>query len=355
MKSQPVAQLDFGNLTDYLRSASALLDEALEEILPRREPMEFLYGPAADYPSRGGKRFRPSLLMLCAALPGGDPALALPSALALELFQNFALVHDDIEDDSLYRRGAPTLHRLHGIPLAINAGDMLFGLAHEALLANVSLLGPERACEVHRLFAQVFRRTFEGQALDIGWCHKNYFPSREEYRGMIGLKTGWYSGRGPCRIGGMIGGAEPGLLTLLGDFGEKVGIGFQMRDDLLNLTSDSAGAAPAIQSGGYGKERGGDIAEGKRTLIMIETLERVPAADGERLKALLLKPAPETQPGERDWAIGLAESSGAIEEVRGQCTRLALEAQQLTEALPTSPQRELLRDIALFLTADRET
>ena len=91
-----------------------------------------------------------------------DPRQAVPSAVALELFQNFALVHDDIEDGSLVRRGKPALHRLHGIPLATNAGDLLFGLVYEALLDNAETVGPARAVQVMREFAEVFRRTFEG-------------------------------------------------------------------------------------------------------------------------------------------------------------------------------------------------
>ncbi|HEX9842221.1 MAG TPA: polyprenyl synthetase family protein, partial [bacterium] len=122
--------LAYHNLGAYLAGAAQWVELALPHYLPDREPRAYLYALARDYPARGGKRFRPALLLLCAALAGGDPRRAVPSAAALELFQNFALVHDDIEDDSLLRRGQPTLHRQHGIPLALNAGDLLFALVH---------------------------------------------------------------------------------------------------------------------------------------------------------------------------------------------------------------------------------
>ena len=94
---------------------------------------------------------------------------------------------------------------------------------------------------------------------------------------MIVRKTGWYSGRGPCQCGALIAGASTLELEGIGSFGEALGMGFQIRDDLLNLTADSEHQSPTSGAGGYGKERGGDFAEGKRTLIVIELLERLPA------------------------------------------------------------------------------
>ncbi len=352
MESETPAPLDFSSLAGYLESVAAWVDRTLPEFLPDREPRAYLYDLAAEYPARGGKRFRPALLLLCTALVGGDPRRALPSALALELFQNFALVHDDIEDDSRLRRGMPTLHRRHGVPLALNAGDLLFGLVQEALLENEPLLGAETTLKVNRQFAQVFRETFEGQAMDIGWSGGNHFPDREEYTRMIRKKTGWYSGKGPCRIGAFIGGAGEALIDILGGFGEKLGIGFQVRDDLLNLTADSAGSAPepGLLSGGYGKDCGEDIAEGKRTLIVIEMLDRMPNEDAERLKTILIKSAEHTSAEEIGWAIGMAESTGALDAVRAHCEMLRREAESALASLPPSPQKKLLSAMAQYLT-----
>jgi geranylgeranyl diphosphate synthase type II len=352
-QSLPLPPLDFSSLPAFLTGASAWIDAALPRYLPDQEPRKFLYDPAREYPGRGGKRFRPALLLLSTALAGGDPRLALPSAVALELFQNFALVHDDIEDGSWVRRGKPALHRQIGVPLALNAGDLLFALVYETLLENEALLGAQRALAVQREFAQVFRHTFEGQALDIGWIGSNHMPSRVEFETMLRLKTGWYSGRGPCRIGGLIGGAPPPVLEALGDFGERLGVGFQLRDDLLNLTADSADQAPAVLSGGYGKEHGGDIAEGKRTLIVIELMERLPQADAGRVRDILIRPADRTTPEEIRWVIGQAVRSGALDAVRAHCGALADRARKALSGLPDSPQRALLHALTGHLVLER--
>jgi geranylgeranyl diphosphate synthase type II len=352
--AEETGALDVTSLGAFLGGVSGWIEGELARLIPPAEPRELLYDLARDYPARGGKRFRPALLVLACALAGGPPRRALPSAVALELFQNFALVHDDIEDDSQVRRGRPALHRLHGVPLALNAGDLLFGLVHEALLENEAPLGAELALAVHRRFAAVFRRTFEGQALDIGWIARDHFPSRAEFERMIRLKTAWYSGRGPCEIGALIGGGDAALQRTLGDFGERLGIGFQVRDDLLNLTADSAGAAPGLLAGGYGKERGGDIAEGKRTLIAIELLERLAPAEGARLRAILTKPPPETSPAEIGWAIAQAERTGALAAVRDHCRAQGLAALELLRPLPPSPHKALFEELARYLVQERE-
>ena len=350
-----LAELDFGSLPGFLAGSAAWIGRALPRYLPEGEPDGFLYEPARDYPLRGGKRFRPALLLLCTALGGGDPRTAVPSAVALELFQNFALVHDDIEDGSLVRRGKPALHRLHGIPLALNAGDLLFGLVYEALLDNQHVLGAERALAVQREFAEVFRRTFEGQALDIGWIRTNHLPDRAEFLTMIRLKTGWYSGRGPCRIGAGLGGAPPEVLEALGDYGEQLGVGFQVRDDLLNLTEDSSGAAPVAGGGGYGKERGGDLAEGKRTLIVIEMLERLPVAEGRRVREILSLAPQDTPPADMAWVIAAAERCGALDAARRQCRAHRDAALAALAPLPESPQRALLAELAGYLIQERSS
>jgi geranylgeranyl diphosphate synthase, type II len=346
--------LAYGSLAAYLAAAADWVERVLPRYLPQGEPRTYLYDLARDYPARGGKRFRPALLLLCAALAGGDPRRAVPSAAALELFQNFALVHDDIEDGSLMRRGKPALHRAHGIPLALNAGDLLLALVYEALLDNDALLGAELAWRVRQQFAEVFRRTFEGQAMDIGWIQSDHLPDRAEFQAMIQRKTGWYSGRGPCQVGALIGGAPPATVEALGRFGEALGIGFQLRDDLLNLTADSAATAPGVLSGGYGKERGGDIAEGKRTLVVIEALERLAPPERERLAAILVRPAEQTLPEDIAWVIGRVEACGALAAVRARCAELGAEARAALAPLPASPQRALLEELADWLVLERE-
>ncbi|MDH4225235.1 MAG: polyprenyl synthetase family protein [Deltaproteobacteria bacterium] len=352
MKS-PAPFLDCSSLAAFLNGSSDWIGQEMARYLPDREPKSYLYDLARDYPSRGGKRVRPALLLLSCTLAGGEAALALPSALALEMFQNFALVHDDIEDGSLLRRGHPTLHRIHGVPLAINAGDFLLGLVFELLAENEPLLGAAKAWEVQREFSRVFRETFEGQAMDIGWVETNHLPDRKEFETMIQKKTGWYTGRGPCQIGARIAGADEAVIAALGQFGQLLGIGFQVRDDLLNLAPDSSLTAPGVLSGGYGKERGGDIAEGKRTLVVIELLERLPPGEAERVREILMTPPAETSPEDINWVIDRAEQTGSLEAVSRHCSDLGHRAGRILEGLPPSPQTSLLESLTGYLIRDR--
>ena len=338
-----------GNLKEFLRRASAEIERATLEVLPSKEPYQELYSIQKDYPLRGGKRFRPALLLLCAEWFGASYEDALPSAVALELFHNFALIHDDIEDSSLFRRGKPTLHHLHGIPLAINAGDSLFGMVYEILMSNRERFGDQKALDIISLFNQIFRATFEGQAYDIGWVANNHFPTRAEYFEMIRRKTGVYSGKGPCQLGALIADVPPDILEKIGDFGEALGIGFQIKDDVLNLEEDAGELKE------YGKERGGDIREGKRTLITIHMLENLNQKDAEKLRAILLKPAEKTLDDDVDWVIEKAIEKKSLNIAWLECKRLAEIIEEKLEKLVNSPAKNIASEIANFLVLERSS
>ena len=342
-------------VTEYLRLVGQTVTAAVLRRIPQTSDTDYLYPLMRDYPSRGGKGFRPALLLLGCELFDGNPEDGLTAAVALELFHQFALVHDDIEDSSHTRRGQPALHRIHGIPLALNAGDAMHGLVHVTLLDNHETLGPKLALRVHRHLSAVMDRTFEGQALDIGWVAQNRFPTREEYHAMIVRKTGWYSGRGPCQCGALIAGASASELEVIGSFGEALGMGFQIRDDLLNLTADSEHQSPSAGAGGYGKERGGDFAEGKRTLIVIEMLERLSSSDTERVRNTLLAEPEQTRPEDIAWCIEKAEDSGALDAVRQICREHAETARCALETLPDVPARKQLAELTDYLALDRQS
>ena len=129
------------SLRQFLHRYIPQIEEEMFSFLVVREPEEFLYRLMRDYPERGGKRFRPALVLLACQACGGDAKKAMRTAVAFEMFQSFAVVHDDIEDDSEMRRGKPCLHKLHGIPLTINVGDALYAKVFEILSANRELLG----------------------------------------------------------------------------------------------------------------------------------------------------------------------------------------------------------------------
>ena len=339
-------------LKNYLETWVPRIDAEMYRFLPlNKEPVDFLYAPMRDYPQRGGKRFRSALVLLGIGAFGGDPTVGLRTAAAFELFQSFALVHDDIEDASLMRRGKPCLHLMHGIPLSINVGDALYAKVFEILQANREVLGDAITLDLLREMIVGAQQTFEGQALDIGWIDAEVIPNVHEFIEMLRRKTGWYSGRGPCTMGAMIAGADGAMKRVIGDFGEAIAVAFQIRDDLLNLLVEDAdeAMAPAITSGGYGKERGGDIAEGKRTLMVIDLLNRCTPEENREVRDILDRDREATSQDEVEWVIELMAGYGAIEKAQRVCHARAESAEARLAHLPPSESREVLRDMCSFL------
>lgn len=338
-------------LRQFLHCYVPQLEQEMRSFLVVREPEELLYRLMRDYPERGGKRFRPVLVLLACQACGGDVKKAMRTAVAFEMFQSFAVVHDDIEDDSEMRRGQPCLHKLHGIPLTINVGDALYAKVFEILSGNRAVLGPEVALDLIDEMIRGSCETFEGQAYDVGWIRQRYIPSEAEFMTMLRKKTGWYTGRGPCTAGAIIAGAQTELRAGLGDFGEAMAIAFQLRDDLLNMCSSEqdAGSAPGITSGAYGKERGGDIAEGKRTLIIIDLLGKCTAAEREEVLAILHQERHRNTAAEIERVISLVEHYECDRYVERVCQQKAEESRAHLARLPANPARDMLEEMLDFL------
>ncbi|WP_370657334.1 polyprenyl synthetase family protein [Deinococcus sp. KNUC1210] len=244
---------------------AALVRHLLPAPTPAQRPeLQLLYRMLLDYPERGGKGLRSELLLLAAQAYGVQPGSAawdraLWLAVTLELFQNWVLIHDDIADDSEERRGQPALHRTYGVPLALNAGDALHAYMWEALL-NADL--PAAYAEI----LNMIHRTAEGQHLDLAWMeHREWNLTPADYLEMVRLKTAYYTVVVPLRLGALAGGVVPP--SEFEAAGTALGAAFQIRDDVLNLIGDAQL---------YGKEIGGDLLEGKRTLILLRWLEDAP-------------------------------------------------------------------------------
>lgn len=338
-------------LSDFLHRYIPAIEQEMFSFLPQREPLGYLYAPMRDYPERGGKRFRPALVLLACEALGGDLRLAVRTAAAFEMFQSFAVVHDDIEDNSEMRRGKPCIHRLHGVPLSINVGDALYATVFEVLAANRPLLGPERTLDLIDEMIRGSRETFEGQAFDVGWIRHGHIPSEDEFMVMLRKKTGWYTGRGPCAAGAIIAQADARLKSIIGDFGEAMAVAFQIRDDVLNIKTleQDAVVAPGLTSGAYGKERGGDIAEGKRTLIIIDLLRKcAPSERAEVLRALQEEREHNT-PGQIERVISLIETYESDRYAEDVCRRQAEESRRHLRQLPDTPARAILSEMVDFL------
>ncbi|MEE2659745.1 MAG: polyprenyl synthetase family protein [Candidatus Latescibacterota bacterium] len=337
-------------LRSFLETYIPQIEDEMFSFLPVQEPEEFMYRPMRDYPERGGKRSRPALVLLSCQALGGDVTRALRTAVAFEMFQSFALLHDDIEDDSEMRRGKPCSHRMYGIPLSINVGDALYAKVFEVLAANSEVLGYETSLQLIDEMTRGSRETFEGQAYDVGWIRDGTIPSEDDFMTMLRKKTGWYTGRGPCTAGAIIADATDEHRRAIGNFGEAMAIAFQIRDDLLNLVSEEGDAvtAPGVISGAYGKERGGDIAEGKRTLIVIDLLRNCSAAEKEEVLRILQSPRDETTQEQIERVIGLVHEYDSFAYAESVSRGKSEESLRHLQTLPETPTRGLLREMLDF-------
>lgn len=236
-------------------------------------------GDATDTDTRDavrGKRIRPQLAFLSCAAAKGEPALAAPLAAAIELLHNFTLIHDDIQDRSPNRRHRATVWRIWGDAQAINAGDVLFATAQRALLRTDTSRVP--ADTVLRLVDEFNRSTISivrGQVLDLEF-ERQASVTTDEYLTMIGGKTAAIMSYAAW-AGAIVGGAAESTASRLGDLGEALGIGFQIRDDILGIW----GAREAT-----GKDQADDIRRRKKSLPILMLLESAAGEQAERLTAL---------------------------------------------------------------------
>jgi geranylgeranyl diphosphate synthase, type II len=328
-----------------LRSYKADVEAAMARYLPEREPWAHLYSLVRDYPGRGGKGLRPALCMAACGAVGGSPAQAARSAAAVEMFHNGFLIHDDIEDGSLLRRGLPTLHAAHGIPLALNAGDAMFVLSMRPLMENLPDIGPGLTWLVLAEVEHMVRESVEGQAIELGWVHDN--PEHledEDYFRMCLKKTCWYTTMHPLRIGALIGAGGSVAPDSLNSFGYFLGLAFQIQDDLLNLVGELHR---------YGKEIGGDVLEGKRTLALIHLQRSLPEPRRQDLTRFLAKPREARDQAEMALILAEMQRLGSIDHARQVARFLAgaalAEFARVFGEKPTCPHRRFLRDLIIFM------
>ena len=279
----------------------------IDRHIPARPSESPFYNLMRDYPLRRAKALRPALCVATCRALGGTVESVLPTAAALELYHNAFLIHDDIEDGSLLRRDEPTLHVKHGVPIAVNVGDGMLALALAPLLENTRLLGLGKALRVLQLVARMARESAEGQALELGWVRDNRWDLRDEdYLRMVHKKTSYYSFITPMLVGGIAAGAGEGVLRRLFVLAGGMGTAFQIQDDVLNLDGDVAA---------YGKEIGGDLWEGKHTLILIHMMRNVGAEERAEAAGLLAKERPRSDAPEaarRTALLGELCSRGEI-------------------------------------------
>jgi len=316
----------------------------LADYLPSRNPRRHLYDLLSDYPGRGGKMMRPSLCIATARAFGASTDDALDTATAIELLHNALLIHDDIEDHSEERRGKPTLHMLHGIPLAINAGDTLTLMSLRPLMENRTNLGPRLSLMIIEETERVARESAEGQAMELGWRQDNENNvSEDDYLVMVLKKTCWLGAIFPSRVGAMIGTRNNVNLDQFIKFGFFLGAAFQIQDDLLNLVADER----------YGKEKDGDIWEGKRTLMLIRLFSEAAPEEKRHLDSLMAQSRAERNAADVEWVRQLMDQYGCIEYARkfahGLAGAAAYEFKRIYGNVPDSRDKRFIEGLVTWV------
>ncbi len=237
-----------------------------------QSPVE-LYDPVNYILQLGGKRLRPVLLLMGANLFSEKIDHALPAALAIEIFHNFSLVHDDIMDEAPLRRGQPTVHIKYGQNAGILSGDVMLILTYQYLN---QLQDPSQLPAILKIFNRLAVEVCEGQQYDMN------FETQESveiagYLKMIELKTSVLIAGG-LKMGALIGGAGEKDANELYEFGRNIGIAFQLQDDILDTFGDPEK---------FGKKVGGDIAQNKKTFLLLSSMEQAKGQDRANLMAAL--------------------------------------------------------------------
>lgn len=316
----------------------------LEAYLEPEEPKSYLYELLADYPRRKGKMLRSGLCIAMARATGGSIEDAISSAVSIELMHNALLIHDDIEDESDERRGTPTLHALHGIPLAVNAGDAMGLLSMRPLKENFHRLGLATGLRIFEETERMAWETAEGQALELGWQRDNRLDlGDEDYLRMVLQKTCWLTAIHPLRVGCLIGARGRLPLDPLIRIGFFFGAAFQIQDDLLNLAGGAA----------YGKEINGDLREGKRTLMLIHAFRQARAGDRRRLARVLGKRRQARTGQDVAWMRSLMDRTGSMAYATSVAHGLAgaalYEFDQYFAELPASRDLRFVRGLLTWV------
>jgi len=348
------------DLTTLLKRYAVLVNEAIERYVPRRfdesyvrwacgEPRyaydtealtEAIAKPFWDLLDRGGKRWRPAfMLMVYEAISGWDAREVLDFAVIPEVIHNGTLIVDDVEDDSELRRGKPCVHRIYGTDIAINAGNTMYYLPLTVVLRS-DKLDERTKLRIYEMYIQEMLRLSFGQAMDIAWHRgiRGADVSEEQYLQMCAYKTGTLA-RFAAKLGAILAKAPDWQVESIGRFAEAIGVAFQIQDDILNITGDPEA---------YGKEWGGDITEGKRTLMVIYTLRRASEADRRRLLQILDMHTRDKHLIKE--AVSIMERYGAVEYARKVARRIVEEAWADVDGwLSPSEAKEALKALARFL------
>jgi geranylgeranyl pyrophosphate synthase len=346
-----------GDIVRILEGYRPLVDKAMEKLVPREldpRQMAFELGEASyefdeiaatkavnepiwDLLGRGGKRWRPALCLMIGGALGKKPGPLAPIAAAVEIIHNGSLMTDDLEDGSELRRGKPCIHLKYGVDVGVNAGNAMYFLALNAFLRGK---WPKAVLvKAYEAYALELIRVHYGQGADIWWHRGGSEKVTEgQYLQMCAFKTGTLA-RLAAKWGAIFGGGSDAQIEAAGRLAESIGVAFQIQDDVLNLQGEEEK---------YGKEIGGDITEGKRTLLVIYALESAERDDAKRLLETLSEHTRDKK--KLAVAIEIIKKSGAFEKANAKAREIVRKAWEEFDALfPQSKNKKELEMLAYFV------
>ncbi|MBN1901941.1 polyprenyl synthetase family protein [Candidatus Sumerlaeota bacterium] len=307
-----------------------------EQIPNLHEGMIYALGLHTSDPALRGKRLRPSLgLLVCEAL-GGDPNLILPFSAAIEIFHNFTLVHDDIEDGDEFRRNQPCVYKKYGLAHGINIGDFMLVKVYRALMhKNSANISPKIRLKLFEVMSDTLEHTHIGQALDINARENKNFTIDEYFR-LVTEKTG-YCLAASMAAAAIVTKSSPAIIRSLTDYAKAIGPLFQIRDDMIDLTE------------GKGRKTiGSDIREGKRSYLVAHVTEKCAAKEKEKLYRILDAPRHKTSDLQVEWVCSLFRKYKSFEAGMKENNRLMQSAMKAIEKTPVR-LRKLLTGFAEML------
>ena len=318
------------DLKQEIGKRAEFFNKEMEKFLICDEP-EKLYNASRHLPLAGGKRLRPVLAMISCEAVSGEVGKIIPLTIALELVHNFTLVHDDIMDNSKLRRNMPSVHIKYGEPTAIMAGDLLFTKAFQSMHNLTSDCKEFKNVEYGLI--DCIREICEGQQLDMDFEQRK-IVSEEEYIKMILKKTAVFF-QYAAEAGTILGGGTKEQSNALSEYGKNLGLGFQIHDDYLDMSSDEKT---------LGKDIGNDIRNGKKTLIAVHALNNSTGSDKKTLeKTFGNKNATDL---EVKQVYNLFKKLNSIKYAKDKAIDFSNKAKNTLDVLPNSDAKQLLLTLA---------
>jgi geranylgeranyl diphosphate synthase type II len=346
----------------FLKEKKPIIWKEVKKYLLKDAPYGFA-NIVNDYPKRKGKYGRGSLILLSCESFSGDPEKAdkesdekaVKTAAAMQMSEDWILVHDDWMDDSTERRGKKPLYTICrenygencGDYFAMNAGDMMHMIMWKMLIDNRQILDEKTTFRILKEFSRFLETTAKGQHIELYTTFKRSIEglTDEDYAKIVFGKTCEYTINGPLRLGAIIAGQSDEVLKKISEFAIPFGKGFQIRDDLLNVIGKASE---------YGKEIGGDIVEGKRTLMLIHLVNNTKGKDHDDVLRIMQKERKDRKSDDVKHIIDLMKKHGSISYAKKRAKEFANETKEkFHRNFPDIKNKELFESAIDFFILKR--